>query len=172
MNNDGVRSQQFSSITSGILTGGLSVILALCTVALLILIYLDALSGLWHIPDIGAVSSEWLLSLFSTWYVGLIGVALIAVPLLLIILVNVNRFRRVLLGVGISMLSVALVIMIFALLDEWLLGSFSADWQDVLVNTSAVLDSYCMLGAIVLVVIGAGCLSAYACIAAIKGAKR
>ena len=50
-------------------------------------------------------------------------------------------------------------------------GFLSEDWQDVLVNATVVFSDVCIICAIILIAIGATCLSVYSCIAIIKGGK-
>ena len=93
------------------------------------------------------------------------------IPILIIVLINTNRIRRIFLAIGCSAIASAILSMVAYVTKTQLLKLLSGEWQDALVNATAVFGDFCVVCAIVLIVIGAACLSIYSCIVVIKGGK-
>ena len=93
------------------------------------------------------------------------------IPMLVIALINTHRVRRIFLGIGCSAIVSAILSIVVVIFRTQVLKVLSGEWQDALVNATAVFRDFCFICAEVLIVIGAACLSIYSCIAVIKGGK-
>lgn len=153
---------------SATITSLLTILLMLFIALSSLMLYLGALSNNQPMPSIGPLSSEGLMVFFSGWFVVVFSVAIVFIPLLLIILLNGKRVRRVFLSVGIAALGSAVLIALINLLDGFLIGLLSGPWHDLFNTTTALFDGYGWMTFIVLFIIGATCLSVYGCIVAIK----
>lgn len=136
-----------------------------------LVLFIHALNENTIIPAIGPISSDWLAVFFESWYSLALGGVLVLIPLLVIILINTYRIRRIFFTVGCSTIASAILSIVVVVLRTQALKVLSGEWQDALVSTTAVFRDFCIIYAIILVVIGATCLSIYSCIAVVKGGK-
>lgn len=148
-----------------------SLLLTISFTLLVLLLFIHALNENTIIPSIGPISSDWLAVFFDSWYTLVLGGALVLIPILIIVLLNTNRKRRVFLAIGCSAIASAILSVVATIIKKQILKLLSGEWQDTLVNATAVFGDFYIVCAIVLVVIGTACLSIYSCIAVIKGGK-
>lgn len=148
-----------------------SLLLTVSFTMLVLLLFIHALNENTIIPSIGPISSDWLAVFFDSWYSLVLGGALVLIPILIIVLINTNRMRRIFLAIGCSAIASAILSVVAMIIKKQVLKLLSGEWQDTLVNATAVFGDFCIVCAIVLIVIGAACLSIYSCIAVIKGGK-
>lgn len=149
-----------------------SLLLTISLIVFVLLLFIHALNENVIIPDIGPISSDWLALFFDSWYSLVLGGALVLIPILIIILINTNRIRRIFLAIGCSTIVSAMLDMATVIFRIQILKFLSGEWQDALVNATAVFRDFCIICAVVLVVIGATCMSIYSCIAVVKGDKK
>ena len=161
--------------TNGLLGAFFSVIFSILLSVLMMLfaifLFLHALGQRVMMPAAGPISDDWLALLFQSWYSLAIGGALVLVPLAAIILINAHSMRRSFLAVGCSMLLSAIFGIAAAITAPQALKLLPGAWQDILVNSVTAFGDFCIVWALLFIVIGAACLSIYSCIAAVKGGR-
>lgn len=148
-----------------------SLLLSISLIILVLILFIHALNENVIIPGVGPISNDWIALFFDSWYPLALGGALVLIPLLVITLINTHRIRIIFFAVGCSTIVSAILSIAAAILRTEALKALSGEWQDALVNATAVFGDFCIMCAIVLIVIGATCLSIYSCIAGIKGGK-
>lgn len=148
-----------------------SLLLTVSIILLVLLLFIHALNENTIIPAIGPISSDLLAVFFDSWYSLVLGGALVLIPVLVIALINTHRVRRLFLGVGCSAIASAILSIVVVIFRTQVLKVLSGEWQDALVNATAVFRDFCFICAGGLVAIGATCLSIYSCIAVVKGGK-
>ncbi len=148
-----------------------SLLLTVSITLLVLLLFIHALNKNTIIPSIGPISSDWLAVFFDSWYSLVLGGALVVIPVLVIALINTHRVRRIFLGIGCSTIASAILSIVVTIFRTQVLKVLSGEWQDTLVNATAVFRDFCVICAGVLIVIGATCLSIYSCIAVVKGGR-
>ncbi len=146
-----------------------SLLLTASTALLVPLLFLHALNEHQPIPAIGSVSASWLAEFFDSGWVFALGGTLVLIPLLAILLINTHRVRRVFLSVGVSAVAAALLSAALGFAGKYAIKLLSGDWQDALLNTTAVFKDFSIVCALILVILGAACLSIYSLIAVLKG---
>lgn len=154
------------SILGSIMFG---LLLAMSIVLLIGLLFVHALSQNVPIPAVGPASEELLAGFFISWFPFVLGGLLVLIPLLLLLLIHRCRIRRVFFTLGISTVAAAALSAVFGLFGGRILGMLSEVWQEVLVNSTVVFQEFSTVCAVILAMFGAGCLSVYACIHAVKG---
>lgn len=158
-------------IFGALFSGLFSLLLAVSTTLLVLLLFINALNKNVQIPSMGPISSDWLAVFFDSWYSLILGGVLVLLPMLIIIFINTHRIRRVFVSIGISAIISALFSAVLGFGDTRVIKLLSGEWQDTLINTTAVFKDFTFICAVILIVIGATCLSVYSCITVIKGAK-
>lgn len=148
-----------------------SLLLTVSIILLVLLLFIHAINENTIIPSIGPISSDWLAAFFDSCYSLVLGGALVLIPMLIIILINTNRIRRIFLAISCSAIVSAILSIVAIIIKAQILKLLSGEWQDALINATAVFGDFCIVCAIVLIVIGATCLSIYSCIVALKGGK-
>lgn len=148
-----------------------SLLLTVSITLLVLLLFIHAVNENTIIPSIGPISSDWLAVFFDSWYPLVLGGALVLIPILVIVLFNTNRIRRIFLAIGCSAIASAILSIVAIIIKTHILKLLSGEWQDALVNATTVFGDFCIVCAIILIVIGTACLSIYSCVVAIKGGK-
>lgn len=156
---------------SALLSVIFSLLLSVSFILVVLLLFIHALNENTIIPAIGPISSDLLAVFLGSWYSFVLGGALVLIPMLVIALINRHRVRRIFLGIGCSAIVSAILSIVVVIFRTQLLKVLSGEWQDALVNATAVFRDFCFICAGVLIVIGATCLSIYSCIAVVKGGK-
>lgn len=154
------------SVLGSILFG---LLLAMSVVLLIGLLFVHALGQNVPIPAVGSASEELLARFFVSWFPFVLGGLLVLIPLLLLILIHRHRIRRAFFTLGISTVAAAVLSAVFGLFGGRIVGLLSEMWQEVLVNSTVVFQEFSVVCAVILAMFGAGCLSIYACIHAVKG---
>ncbi len=149
----------------------LSLLLFVFTVLFVLLLFIHALNENVLIPDVGPISRDWLAMFFDSWYALALGGTLVLIPLLIIVLINTHRIRRIFLFVGMSSILSCLFSIALAFIGTHMVKLFSGEWQDALINSTNVFKDFCVVCAVILAVLGTTSLSIYSCIKTIKGAK-
>lgn len=135
------------------------------------LLFLSALNENFRIPAIGAVSGDRFAELLDSWYPYAIVGVLAAMPLLLLVLSNLHRIRRAFLAAGASAVISAVLSITAGISGARAVRIFPPEWQDVLVNATAVWKDLSFVCGIILIAAGAASLSVYASITAVKGGR-
>lgn len=148
-----------------------SLLLTVSITLLVLLLFIHAVNANAIIPSIGSISSDWLAVFFDSWYPLVLGGALVLIPILVIVLFNTNRIRRIFLAIGCSAIASAILSIVAIIIKTHILKLLSGEWQDALVNATTVFGDFCIVCAIILIVIGTACLSIYSCVVVIKGGK-
>lgn len=148
-----------------------SLLLTVSITLLVFLLFIHALNENVVLPAVGAISSAWLALFFDSWYSLVLGGAVVLIPTLIIILLNTHRVRRIFLAIGVSSVVSAILCVAGAIIRTHTLKLLSGEWQDILINATAAFKDFCVVCAIILIVIGTTCLSIYSCIAVVKGGK-
>lgn len=161
----------FFVVLRTLFTAFLSLILAILLVVFVLLIFIKALSENVIIPDIGPVSSIWLVRFFESRYSLIFGSTLAMIPLIIIILLNTYRVRNVFFAVGCSMIISSILSIVMAIFRIRIFKILSGEWQDILVNVTMVFRDFCNICAAIMITIGITCLSIYSCIVIIKGGR-
>lgn len=133
------------------------------------LLIVSALNENFTIPAIGPVSEDLLARLLDSRLILALGVALAAIPLLLLVLCSLHRLRRAFLTAGVSALISAALSIGAGIMGARAVRVFPAQWQGILVSSSAVWGRFSMVCGFILIAAGAGSLSVYASIVAVKG---
>lgn len=165
---EGKKAPGFWNVFFSVIVG---LLLTVSTTLLALLLFMHGLNETVRIPAVGPISGDWLAVFFDAWYPFVLGGAFVLIPLLIIVLINTHRIRRIFLTVGVSATAVAVFSVVFALFETQVVKMLSGEWQEALVNSTAVLKDFFVLYAIIMVVIGAACLSVYSCITVVKGAR-
>lgn len=148
-----------------------SLLLAISMISLMPLIFIHALHENVKIPNIGSIPGDGLALFLDSWYFFALVGALVLIPVLCIILVNTHHIRRAFLAVGCSAIMSALVVFASAIFRTWIFKALSGEWQDALVNSTAVFGDLGIIYAVALILIGVTCVSIYSCIAVVTGGK-
>ena len=148
-----------------------SLLLSVSFILVVLLLFLYALNENTIIPAIGHISGDLLAVFFDSWYSFVLGGALVLIPMLVIVLMNTHHIRRIFLCVGCSAITSAIFSIVMVLFRTSVFKVLSGEWQDALVNATAVFRDFCFICAGVLVVIGSTCLSIYSCIGMAKGGR-
>lgn len=154
-----------------VLTVFLSVWFAACLLLLLAVLFLYALNENVRLPSIGIVSEGWLTAFFDTWYPVALGIVFVLIPFLLIVLVNLHRIRRVFAAGGISFLCAGILSVVSGAFGASVIPFMGGDWQEILIGTASVWKEFTAVCSIPAIMLGAFCLSVYACIAVVKGGR-
>lgn len=133
------------------------------------LLFVSALNENFRIPAIGPVSGDRFAELLDSWYLYAIAGALAAIPLLLLVLSNLRRIRRAFLAAGVSAVISAVLSITAGIFGARAVRIFPAEWQDILVNATAVWRDLSLACGVILIAAGAASLSVYASIIAAKG---
>ena len=165
------KGKKTSGVGGGLLTVVMSLLLSVSFVLLAVLLFVHALNENVIIPDVGLLTSDGLTEFFDSWYSLALGGALVLIPLLLVVLVNTHRARRAFLAIGSSAIASALLLTVVLCFRTQILNVLSGQWQDALVNATAAFRGFCLVCIIVLIAIGATCVSVYSCIAVVKGGR-
>lgn len=166
-----VAKKRSPGIFGAFLSGLLSLLLTATATLLVLLLFIYAINENVPIPTIGPFSGDSLTEFFESWYSLALGGALVLLPMLFIIIVNIHRIRRAFISIGISAILSALLSAVFGFISTQSINLLSGEWQDTLINATVVLKDFTVICAVVFVVIGAACLSIYSCINVVKGAK-
>ncbi len=158
-------------IPGAIFSALFALLLAVAAALFVLLAFVQALSTNVQLPSAGAVSGEWLTGFFRSWYPIALGGALVSIPAAAVIAINRHRIRRAFAAIGASAVAAALCCAALGLAGPRVSRTLSGEWQDVLVHAVAAFRDLSMMCAVILIAAGAACLSAYACIAAVKGGK-
>lgn len=165
-----MKKKKKTSIFLGVLfTAIFSLLLSASIVLLILLLFIQALNENVIIPAVGFIPSDWLALFFDSWYSLVLGGALVLIPSLIIVLINMHRVRRIFLAIGCSTIASAMLSIVAIIIRTQIVKLLPGEWQDVLVNVTAVFRDFGVVCAIILLVIGATCLSIYSCIAVVKG---
>lgn len=148
-----------------------ALLLTASTVVLMLLLFLYGLHGYVTIPAMGPVSADWLAMFFDAWYSVALGVVLVLLPLALLLLINAHRIRRAFFALGLSAIGTALLSLAAALLGSYAVPWLPGAWRELAAGVAAAFRDYCTVWGIALILAGGTCLSVYACIAVVKGAK-
>lgn len=159
---DGVRAV-FSAI--------LGLLLAVFELFCVLLLFVHALNENVQIPSIGAISGDSLTVFLDSWCSVALGVVLALLPVLILVLINLHRIRRCFLSVGVSTIAAAVLCVVLGFIVTTVIKALPAEWQNTLVNTTVVFKDFSVVCAVILIAVGAACLSVYSCIAVIKGDK-
>lgn len=146
-------------------------LLTISLVLLVLLLFIHALNENVILPAAGFISSDWLALFFDSWYPLLFGDALVLIPILIIVLLNTQRVRRIFFAIGCSSIISAILSITSAIIKIHTLKLLTGEWQDVLVNATTPFNDFSVVCAFILIVIGATCLSIYSCIVPTKGGK-
>lgn len=149
-----------------------SLLLSISLVLLVIGLFIYGLNENVIMPDAGPISGDWLAAFFDSWYCFVLGGVLVLVPALSILLINRHRIRRFFLAAGCAAIVSVVISIAVSMTGLRMLKLLSGAWQDILVNTTVMFRDFCVVCAMILFVIGAGCLSIYSCIAVVKGGRR
>lgn len=160
------RTQKFLRVLFSVV---FCLLLTVATLLLVLLLFIHALNENTIIPSIGPISSDWLVVFFDSWYSLVLSGALVLIPMLVVVLINTNRIRRCFLAIGCSAITSAILCTVAILIKTQIRKLLSGEWQNTLINSTSVFGDFCVVCVIILVVIGATCLSIYSCIVAIKG---
>ena len=74
-------------------------------------------------------------------------------------------------NLGISFLAVGILSAGTGIVVPWIRQQLPPGWQNALVNTWEIFQGYFLVWAVLLLALGAGCLSGYFCVRAGKGGR-
>lgn len=148
-----------------------SLFLSVSIIILVLLLFLNAINENVTLPDAFFFSGSSLDSFLGSPYSYVLNGALILIPVLLIILLNIRRARRIFLALAYSSCISIILLITSAIISPHVLNLLSGEWQNVLINTTVVFRDFCIICAIILFVIVVTCLSIYFCISAVKGGR-
>lgn len=146
-------------------------LLSVSVMLFVILLFVYALNENGTIPAIGFISGDRLNSFLDSPFSLVLGGVPVLIPVLVIVFINSHRIRRCFLVIGCSAFVSAALCMTAVILRTQMLQSLSAQWQEALINATSVFGDFCVVCALILIAVGAACLSIYSCIAVIKGGK-
>lgn len=148
-----------------------SLLLTAVLVLLLFLLFIHALNDHVVLPNIGPISGDWADVFFDSWYSVILGGVLAMVPVVTIVLLNTRRIRRIFLAVGASAILSAIFSAAAVVIRIRIIQALSGEWQEVLINAAAAFKDFGVIYAMILIAVGAACLSIYFCVAAVKGGR-
>lgn len=158
-------------VLRGLFSALFGLLLTAATVLLELLLFLYALNENVRLPSLGSISGDWLSVFFDSWYSLALGGALVLIPMLSLVLINTHRIRRIFITVGISSMATAIFSIVLGLTGAQIVKAFSGEWQDILIYATVAFEDFAVLCAVILIIIGAACISIYSSIAVVKGAK-
>ena len=144
----------------------LGLLLTLSTLLLTLFLFLSALGGAGApLADMG------LAGFWSSWVPPVLSGLLVLVFAVLLILWHRHWIRRFFLNLGISFLAVGILSAGTGIVVPWIRQQLPPGWQNALVNTWEIFQGYFLVWAVLLLALGAGCLSGYFCVRAGKGGR-
>lgn len=144
----------------------LSALFALLLTAMALLLFLQAVNQNAPLPALGRLDTA---AVLDAWYAMALGALLTLLPLVLLFVANRRCLRRAFAYVGASLLSAAALCVIGRIVASPALRLLHSAWQNALIEPLAVGQDFLMVSALLLLAVGAICLSVYFCIAAGKG---
>ncbi len=151
---------------SAVLSVFLGLLLALSILLLILFLFLSALG------ESGASLTEiGLAGFWTSWVPPVLSGLLILLFLVLLLLWHRHRSRRFFLNLGISSVTVGFLSAGMGIVLPWIRQQLPAGWQNALVNSWEIFQGYSLFWAMLLLALGAGCLSGYFCVRAGKGGR-
>lgn len=146
-------------------------LLTILSAGFILLLFMYALNENIVLPAVGFISGDWLALIFDSWYLLAFGIALLVTMVLMVVLINISKIRRIYIAIGCTSIMSAILNIAIVMFRTHILKLFPAEWQEILVNTTAVFKDFEIICVIILVMIGATCLSIYSGIVVVKGDK-
>lgn len=150
----------------------LCILLSVFLIILATMIFVHGLSGGTALPALGPISGAQITSFFEARYFLIPCCILIFIPMLILIIVNAHRIRRIFPAFGCSSIIAAIIGIVMVIFRNEIVKNFSGEWQDTLVNSTSVFKELFIIFALILIAVGATFLSIYSCIAVTKGGKQ
>ncbi len=146
-----------------------AIFLVVFTLLLLMTIFLHTIAGDTEFPAFGIFNAERMTNFLNSLYPVLFCSVLTAIPLLLILRLNIRRIRRAFLTLGISALSTGLLCIPAGMFSMVFIRLLPEALQDVMAAPSAVLADLSYVCAVIWIVAGSFLISVYSCINVLGG---
>lgn len=151
---------------SAVLSVFLGLLLTLSTLLMILFLFLSAL-GEAGTPLAGIE----LAGFWTSWVPPVLSGLLVLVFAVLLILWHRHWIRRFFLNLGICCLVSSILSAGLGMAAPWIRQQLPAGWQNALVNSWEIFQGYFLVWTVLLLAVGAGCLSGYFCVRAGKGGR-
>lgn len=148
-----------------------SLILSILIVLDECLIFVRALNDNVILPSVWVIQSETITAFFDSWVSLLLCILLPLIPIMILLLINTHKIRKLFLAIGCCGIASAILNIIAVIFRTPAIELLPDDWQNTLVSATSAFKDFFVLCTIFLMVTGAAFISIYSCIMAIKGGK-
>ena len=147
----------------------LSIFFTLFLFLLFFVLFLFGVTNSVALPTAGGFTDNWSIVFFGSLIPVILSSLLAVAFIVMIVLVNTGRVRRIFLALGVSFLVTGVINIAAGILGAYGVPYLSGNWQSLLVNATVTFREFMIVCAVLLAVMGIVFISVYASITAIKG---